>query len=169
MFFMTNVSISVGSVMTPAGPEKAIGMISTGYLKDPTDPQWDNDPGMKEWRAFMAKYMPGADLTDANYVYGYAVGLTMLQVLKQCNGDFSRENVMKQAASLHDLRTADAAAGHQDQHQPDQLPPDQGDAADEVGRQDLGAVRGHHRGDRYLIGSTRAAPPPPAAFGRERE
>jgi branched-chain amino acid transport system substrate-binding protein len=103
MFFMTNVSISVASVLTPAGPEKAIGMISTGYLKDPTDHQWDNDAGMQEWRAFMAKYMPGADLTDANYVYGYAAATTMLQVLKQCNGDFSRENVMRQAENLHDL------------------------------------------------------------------
>ena len=103
MFFMTNVSISVASVLTPAGPEKAIGMISTGYLKDPTDHQWDNDAGMQEWRGFMAKYMPGADLTDANYVYGYAAAATMLQVLKQCDGNFSRENVMKQAENLHDL------------------------------------------------------------------
>jgi branched-chain amino acid transport system substrate-binding protein len=103
MFFMSNVSISVGSVITPAGADNAIGLISTGYLKDPTDHQWDNDPGMKEWRDFMAKNMPGADLTDANYVYAYAAAKTMMQVLKQCNGDFSRENVMKQAANLHDL------------------------------------------------------------------
>jgi branched-chain amino acid transport system substrate-binding protein len=103
LFFMTNVSISVASVITPAGPEKAIGMISTGYLKDPTDHQWDSDAGMQEWRAFMAKYMPGADMTDANYVYGYAAAKTMLQVLKQCDGNFSRENVMKQAENLHDL------------------------------------------------------------------
>ena len=68
MFFMTNVSISVGAVMTPAGPENGVGMISTGYLKDPTDPTWENDAGMKEWRAFMDKYMPGADLTDGSYV-----------------------------------------------------------------------------------------------------
>ena len=92
-----------GSVLTPAGPEKAIGMISTGYLKDPTDHQWDNDAGMKEWRDFMAKHMPGADLTDANLVYGYAASKLMWQVLKQCNGNFSRTNVMKQAESVHDL------------------------------------------------------------------
>src|SRR5271166_1164780 len=103
MFIMSNVSISVGSVLTPAGPENAIGLISTGYLKDPTDHQWDNDAGMQEWRDFMAKHMPGADLTDGNYVYAYAAANTMLQVLKQCNGDFSRENVMKQAESLHGL------------------------------------------------------------------
>ena len=100
MFFMTNVSISVASVLTPAGPEKAIGMISTGYLKDPTDHQWDNDAGMKEWRAFMTKYLPGADQTDGGYIAAYAVSDTMLKVLKQCNGDFSRENIMKQVTSL---------------------------------------------------------------------
>ena len=103
MFFMTNVSISVGSVITPAGPDNAVGLISTGYLKDPTDHQWDNDAGMKEWRDFMAKNMPGSDLTDNNYVYAYAASKLMLQVLKQCNGDFSRANVMKQAESVHDL------------------------------------------------------------------
>ena len=103
MFFMSNVSISVGSVLTPAGPDKAVGMVSTGYLKDPVDPSWANDPGMQEWRDFMAKNMPGADVTDASYVFAYSVSKAMMQVLKQCNGDFSRENVMKQAANLHDL------------------------------------------------------------------
>jgi branched-chain amino acid transport system substrate-binding protein len=102
-FFMTNVSISVGGVMQPAGPENGIGIISTGYLKDPTDPAWKNDAGMNEWRAFMAKYMPGADLSDSDYVFAYGVSLTMLRVLKQCNGDFSRSNVMHQAENLHDV------------------------------------------------------------------
>jgi ABC-type branched-subunit amino acid transport system substrate-binding protein len=103
MFFMTNVAISVGAVINPAGPENAIGMISAGYLKDSTDPEWKDDAGMKEWRAFMDKYVPGADQTDAGYVAAYAVSDTMLKVLKQCNGDFSRENVMKQATNLHDV------------------------------------------------------------------
>jgi branched-chain amino acid transport system substrate-binding protein len=103
LFIMTNVSISVGAVLTPAGPEKAIGMISTGWLKDPTDHQWDNDPGMQEWRGFMAKHMPDADLTDGNYVYAYAASKLMLHVLQQCKGDFSRANIMRQAESLHDL------------------------------------------------------------------
>ena len=103
MFFMTNVSISVGTVMNPAGPENGTGIISTNYQKDPTDPAWKDDPGMNEWRAFMAKEMPGADMTDASYVFAYGVSKTMLQVLKQCNGDFSRENIMRQAANLHDF------------------------------------------------------------------
>jgi branched-chain amino acid transport system substrate-binding protein len=103
MFFMTNVSNSVGAVITPAGPENAVDIISTVYMKDPTDHRWDNDAGMNQWRAFMAKYMPGADLTDANYVFAYGVSTVMLQVLKQCGDDFSRGNIMKQAANLKDF------------------------------------------------------------------
>jgi len=100
LFVLTNVASSVGDVMVPAGPEKSIGVISTQYLKDPNDPAWTNDPGMLGWRAFMAKYMPGSDLTDATYVSGYSETVTMVQVLKQCGGDYSRENVMRQAESL---------------------------------------------------------------------
>ena len=103
MFFLTNVAISVGAVINPAGPENAVGIISAGYLKDSTDPAWKDDAGMKEWRAFMDKYMPGADQTDGGYIAAYAVSNTMLKVLKQCNDDFSRENVMKQATNLHDV------------------------------------------------------------------
>jgi len=103
LFFMTNVSISVGSVMTPAGADNGVGIITTGYMKDPTDPSFKDDAGMNEWRAFMAKYMPGADMTDGNYSFAYGVSTVMLQVLKQCNGDFSRANIMKQATNLHDV------------------------------------------------------------------
>ena len=103
LHFMTNVSISVGSVITPAGPERAIGMISAAYLKDPTDPTWKDDPGMNSWRAFMKAYMPDADLTDAGPVFAFGVTSTLLQVLKQAGGDFSRANVMRQAANLKDL------------------------------------------------------------------
>ena len=102
-FFMSNVSISVGMVMQPAGPEKSVGMISTQYLKDPTDAEWSNDAGLKAWRAFMAKYLPNADLTDAANVFAYGAAMTMVQVLKQCDGDFSRANVMRQAENLHDF------------------------------------------------------------------
>jgi branched-chain amino acid transport system substrate-binding protein len=100
---MTNVAISVGGVLTPAGPDKAIGMLSTAYLKDSTDPAFNDDAGMTQWRDFMAKHVPNGDVTDASYVFSYAVSTAMLQVLKQCNGDFSRPNVMKQAESLHDF------------------------------------------------------------------
>ena len=87
MFFMTNVSISVGTVMNPAGPENGVGILSTNYLKDPTDPSWANDPGMTEWRNFMNKEMPGADQTDASYVFAYGVSKTVLQMLKQCRSE----------------------------------------------------------------------------------
>ena len=103
LHFMTNVSISVGSVITPAGAENATGLISAAYLKDPTDATWKDDPGMNQWRDFMAKYMPGADLTDGGPVFGYGVSYGLWQVLKQCGTDFSRANIMKQAASLSNL------------------------------------------------------------------
>ena len=103
LFFLSNVSASIGTVIKPAGPENAIGMITAGYLKDPNGPMWKNDAGMNEWRDFMAKYMPGADTTDGAYVFAYAVSKAMLHVLKQCGDDLSRENIMKQAANLHDL------------------------------------------------------------------
>ena len=69
LFFMSFVSTSIGAVIKPAGPENAIGMITAGYLKDPNDPAWKNDAGMNEWRDFMAKCMPGADITDGNYYH----------------------------------------------------------------------------------------------------
>ena len=103
MFFLSNVAIWVNSVMKPAGVEKGIGIISSAYVKDPTDPAWDADPGMRQWRAFMKKYMPDADASDQNYVNSFNSGMVLAQVLKQCGNDLSRENILKQATSLHDL------------------------------------------------------------------
>ena len=98
--YLNNVSISVSSVMTPAGLDNGVGIITALYGKDPTDPQWANDPGMKDWTAFMTRYYASGSLTDANSVYGYSVAQTMVQVLKQCGDNLTRDNVMKQAASL---------------------------------------------------------------------
>jgi branched-chain amino acid transport system substrate-binding protein len=103
LHFLTEVSISVSSVIKPAGVEHALGIITAGYYKDPTDPAWANDPGMNEWRGFMKQYMPDSDTTDSNYVFAYGIGTTALQVLKQCGDDFSRPNILKQATNLHDL------------------------------------------------------------------
>jgi branched-chain amino acid transport system substrate-binding protein len=100
MHLLTDVSISIGAVMQPAGLEASEGVLSAGYLKDASDPQWKDDEGMKKFMAFAAKYMPGANLSDANTVYGFAAGETMVEVLKQCGDDLTRENVMKQAANL---------------------------------------------------------------------
>jgi branched-chain amino acid transport system substrate-binding protein len=98
--YLNNVSASVGSVMKPAGFENAQGIITATYLKDITDPQWDSSPDVIAWKAFMGKYMPGGDLKDGNHAYGWSVSHTLLQVLKQCGDDLTRENVMRQAANL---------------------------------------------------------------------
>jgi len=111
LFLLTNVATSVGAVITPAGPEKAVGVISASYGKDPVDPTWKDDPGMKKWRDFMAKYYPEGDLSDASNVYGYGAAATLVQVLKQCGDDLSRENVMKQAANLKDFELPTALPG----------------------------------------------------------
>jgi branched-chain amino acid transport system substrate-binding protein len=102
--FLANVSISVGSVIRPAGPEKAVGIISAAYGKDPTDPQWHNTPEYKEWLAWMQKYNSSANVADVNAVYGYGVSQTLIEVLKACGNNLTRENIMKQAASIHDLK-----------------------------------------------------------------
>ena len=101
--FLTNVSISVGVVMQPAGLEKGIGVISAAYLKDPTDPQWQDTPEYKEWLAWMKKYNSSANVSDVFSVYGYSVAQTMVGVLKASGDTLTRENTMKQAASLHTL------------------------------------------------------------------
>ena len=100
LHIMSNVSASIASTITPAGPEKAEGVVTSQYLKDPTDPDFKDAPDMKEWREFMAKYLPDGDTTDANYVYAYSVATLMHIVLKQCGEDFSRENIMKQASNV---------------------------------------------------------------------
>jgi len=101
---LNNVSNSVGSVLKPAGFEASTGVLSTGYIKDPTDPTWDNDAAKKDWLAFMDKYFPEGDKTSSFTVYGYTVAQTMVQALKQAGDDLTRANVMKQAASLKNVQ-----------------------------------------------------------------
>src|SRR5882672_7645038 len=103
VYFLGSVSTSVATVLKPAGLDNAKGIISTAYVKDPTDPLWKDDPGIKAWMAFMDKYFPDGDKTNNNNVYGYATAQTMVQVLKQCGDNLTRENVMKQAASLKEF------------------------------------------------------------------
>jgi len=104
-FFLANTATSVASVMKPAGLEFSKGIISTAYLKDPTDPTWNNDPAVQNWRAFMDKYYPDGDKTNANNLYGYVEAEAMVQVLKQCGDTLTRDNVMKQAASLKNFHS----------------------------------------------------------------
>jgi len=101
--FLASISNSVGSVLKPAGLENAKGILSTSYLKDATDPAWKDDPALKEWVAFMDKYFPEGDKSSTFSVYGYLTAQTMVQVLKQCGDELTRENVMRQAANLKDF------------------------------------------------------------------
>jgi len=100
LHFLNNVSASVSSVMTPAGLENGVGLITSNYIKDPTDPQWANDKGYKDWVEWMKKYYPSGNLGDAFNVYGYNVAQGLVHVLKQAGDNLTRENIMKQAASL---------------------------------------------------------------------
>jgi ABC-type branched-subunit amino acid transport system substrate-binding protein len=104
-FFLANTATSIASVLKPAGLDYSKNIISTAYLKDPTDPTWDKDPAVIAWRAFMDKYYPEGDKANANNLYGYVQAEAMVQVLKQCGDTLTRDNVMKQAASLKNFHT----------------------------------------------------------------
>jgi branched-chain amino acid transport system substrate-binding protein len=100
LHIVSNVSASVGGVIKPAGFENSQNILSAAYAKDGADSQWDNDPGMKKFYAFMKDYYPDGNRLDGSVVYGYGAAQTMVEVLKQCGDDLTRANVMKQAASL---------------------------------------------------------------------
>ena len=103
LHFLNNVSVSIGSVMKPAGFENSQNIISSAYLKDPTDPQWKDDAGMKAFDEFLTKYFPEGNRIDINLMYGYTVAQGLVHVLKACGDDLTRENIMKQAASIKGL------------------------------------------------------------------
>ena len=100
LHFLNNVSSSLGTVLKPAGLDASRDLITALYMKEVTDPQWRNDKGFQDWVAFMKKYYPDGALDDQANGFGYNVAILMTQVLKQCGNDFSRENIMKQAASV---------------------------------------------------------------------
>jgi branched-chain amino acid transport system substrate-binding protein len=102
--YLNNVSNSVGSVLTPAGLEKSVGIITSAYLKDATDPRWAKDAAIMQWREFMKEHYPEGNVADVFNVYGYTVAATLVQVLKQCGDNLTRDNVMKQAASMKGFR-----------------------------------------------------------------
>jgi len=111
LHFLNIVSTSIGAVIQPAGFENAQGIISVAFLMDPLDPQWKNDPGMKTFDEFLAKDFPEGNRADALVVTGFNVAQTLVQVLKQCGDNLTRENVMKQAANLKDFRTTNLLPG----------------------------------------------------------
>lgn len=103
LHILNGIASSVGATLKPAGLENATGIISDTSFKDPTDPQWSNDAGYRQWVAFMDRYYPAGDKTDNQTVYGYSIAQTTVQVLKQCGDDLTRENVMKQCASMRNF------------------------------------------------------------------
>jgi branched-chain amino acid transport system substrate-binding protein len=104
LHIVSNVSTSVGGVIKPAGYENSQGLLSAQYAKDGADPQWDNDPGMKKFLAFLAKYYPEGNRLDGATVFGYGAAQTLVKVLQMCGDDLTRENVMRQAANLRDFQ-----------------------------------------------------------------
>ena len=104
MFFLSNVAIWVSTVLEPAGIEKAVGIMSSVYVKDPSDAGWDNDAGMKEWKAWITKNMPEVDSRDQNYVNSYNEGMVLVQALKQAGNNLSRDNILKEALNIKDMQ-----------------------------------------------------------------
>ena len=109
--FVSNVSISNANVIRPAGIENAQGIISAAYVKDPTDPQWDSDPGMVAYHQFLAKYLPDVSRADSSAMTGYNIVLTMAEVLKRCGDNLTRENLVKQATSLKNFEQGSLLPG----------------------------------------------------------
>jgi branched-chain amino acid transport system substrate-binding protein len=105
LHFINNVGASVGSVLTPAGLDKSVGLITVQYYKDANDPQWKDDPAMLQWRGFMGKYYRDGNPADASNIYGVLAAELMVQVLKQCGNDISRENIKKQAESIKNFKS----------------------------------------------------------------
>jgi len=103
LHIINNVSSSIAATLQPAGLEKSVGLISSAYLKDPTDPAWKDDKAMKDYVSFMKKYYPEGNPDDTINLYGYSAAYTLVQVLKQCGDELTRENVMRQAANLKDF------------------------------------------------------------------
>lgn len=104
-------SSSVSATLKPAGLDKAVGVIVGTFNKDPTDTRWDNDEGMKVYRAFFAKYLAGSDIGENNYLTGFSQGVVLEQLLRQCGDDLSRENIIRQAKNLKNVEVPVALPG----------------------------------------------------------
>jgi len=108
---LVNAAASIANALRPAGLQNSVGVISTSFLKDASDTTWKEDPAVKDWLAFMDRYYPDGDKEDGNAIFGYAAAATLVQVLTQCGDDLSRENIMRQAASLRNYQSAIALPG----------------------------------------------------------
>lgn len=105
MLFVASGVSSITATINPAGPDRAVGVMTSVYTKDPSDPAWNDDPGMKTYKAFMAKWFPEGNPIDGYNSYGYMVAIVLHKLLEQCNGDFSRKSIMAQANNLKDLES----------------------------------------------------------------
>ena len=103
---LVNAAASIANALRPAGLQNSVGVISTSFLKDASDTTWKEDPAIQQWLAFMDKYYPDGDKDDAYAIFGYAAAETLAQVLTQCGDDLSRDNIMRQAASLKNFQSA---------------------------------------------------------------
>ncbi len=121
--YLSYPSSSIVGTLKPAGLDKSKGLITASFFKDVTDARWKDDPGYKEWAAFVARYMTPAELIDGTALYGFAAAATLIQALKQCGDDLSRENIMRQAASIKDLELPMALPGIKINTSPDNFRP----------------------------------------------
>ena len=137
----SNVGVSVAAVMQPAGPERAIGAVSSYYLKDPTDPSWKDDAEMLAWPRLHGEAVSGGRPRRRRQRVRLRLRLTLCQVLQQCGNDLSRENIMRQALNLHELRCPILLPGMTLNTSPTNLPPDAAVAVIALDRPDMGAVR----------------------------
>ena len=151
LHFLNNVSSSIGSVMKPAGFDNSQGIISSAYLKDTSDPQWKDDAGMKAFDQFLTKYFPEGNRVDLNVMYGYTVAQGLVHVLKGCGDNLTRENIMKQAASIKNLELGGAATGYQGQYQCHRLRPDFAAPIGEIQGREVGPVRGDYQRRRWRL------------------
>ncbi|UPJ53010.1 ABC transporter substrate-binding protein [Bradyrhizobium sp. 200] len=122
-FLLNGAAASIGNSLTPAGVQTSAGVISAAFLKDPGDPAWKDDPAIQRWLAFMDKYYPKGDKRSSAALYGYAAAETLTQVLQQCGNDLSRENIMRQAASLGDFEVSVLLPGIKINTSPDNYQP----------------------------------------------
>ena len=137
---MTNVSPSVGAVLKPAGLDNSKGILTAGYQMDVTDPQWDTTPGMKRFRAFMEKYYPEADKAESGPLNAWNTSTALVEVLKRCGDNLTRENVMKIVANM-DFEIDTYIPGHPHQDHADRFLPDRAGADVALHRREMGAVR----------------------------
>ena len=161
--FITGPSTSIGATLVPAGIDKSVGVLSAGFLKDSSAEQWRDDPATQDWLAWMKHYYPDGDLSDWLNIYGYTSAQALVHVLQQCGDKLTRENVMREAANIHDLTLPMLLPGIRVEHESHRFLSDSADRAAPFRRQGLGAG-----GRRRSRTATRPAPPRRTAKSRQR-